>query len=111
MHDSEGILMSVVLKQSADLFDGSMMGDAGHLLMILPPEQPANLPHAEVLQQRLARSRATYGDLGKTPVAADLPQGGLVAWLVLDPKLDAFQRHTLLRKAMKPLLDDHPETL
>jgi len=44
-------------------------------------------------------------------VTADLPNGGLATWLVLDSKLSAFQRHTLLRKAIKPLLDEKPQTL
>ena len=100
--------MPMVLKQSAELFDENMMGGAGHLLLVLPPEQPADLPYIEMLRHKLARSRSEYADLAKTPVATDLPSGGMAAWLVLDPKLDAFQRHTLLRKALKPLLDEKP---
>ena len=103
--------MSVVLKQSADLFDENILDTAGHVLLVLPPEQPSNLPYAEALRQRLARSRSTYADLAKSPVVTDLPQGGVAAWLVIDPQLDAFRRHTLLRKALKSLLDEQPKHL
>jgi len=103
--------MPVMLKQSASLFDENMMDATGHVLLVLPPEQPADLPYGEVLRQRLARSRSTYADLAKKPLLTDLPQGGAAAWLVLDPELDAFRRHTLLRKALKPLLDEKPAHL
>ena len=100
--------MPIVLKQSAGLFEENMMEEGGHVLLVLPVEQPVDLPYAEMLRHRLARSRSEYADLAKTPVVTDLPQGGMAAWLVLDPKLDVFQRHTLLRKALKPLLDEKP---
>ena len=103
--------MPVMLKQSASLFDENMMDAAGHVLLVLPPEQPADLPYGEVLRHRLARSRGAYADLAKKPLVTDLPHGGAAAWLVLDPELDAFQRHTLLRKALKPLLDEKPAHL
>lgn len=103
--------MPVMLKQSASLFDENMMDATGHVLLVLPPEQPADLPYGEVLRLRLARSRSTYADLAKKPLLTDLPQGGAAAWLVLDPELDAFRRHTLLRKALKPLLDEKPAHL
>ncbi len=103
--------MPIVLKQSASLFDENVMDGSGHVLLVLPVEQPADFPYAEILRHRLVRSRSEYADLAKTPVTTDLPQGGVAAWLVLDSKLDTFQRHTLLRKALKPLLDEKPQHL
>ncbi|MEO6117961.1 MAG: leucyl aminopeptidase family protein, partial [Methylotenera sp.] len=42
---------------------------------------------------------------------ADLPDGNVVSFVVLSSKLNMFQRHTLLRKAVKPLLDEQPDSL
>jgi len=41
----------------------------------------------------------------------DLPNGGLASFVILNQKLSVFQKHSLLRKAVKPLLDENPESL
>lgn len=103
--------MPVQLQQSAMFCNENMMDSASHVLVLLPPQQPAGLPYAQVLQRKLERSSSQYADLAKTPVSTDLPQGGMAVWLVLDDKLTPFQRHTLLCKAIKILLDEKPQQL
>lgn len=89
----------------------SVLRDVSHVLFVLPSRRPASLPFTSVLDLRLQRSRQALDELGKSPLAADLPNGAAVSWVVLDDKLDPYQRHTLLRKAIKPLLDEKPQKL
>ncbi|MFA6178597.1 MAG: leucyl aminopeptidase family protein [Candidatus Methylopumilus sp.] len=103
--------MPIQLKQSATIADEKSLTATSHLLFVLPSNKPASLPFAPVLEAKLKRNRNKYADLAKTPVTADLPNGGVATWVVLDAKLNPFQRHTLLRKATKPLLDEKPQTL
>ncbi len=115
--------MSIQLKQFAAPADEKTLAAASHLLMVLPSNpgskpigsklsnKPASIPYWDALESRLKRSRSKYSDLAKTPLTSDLPNGGLVSWLVLDAKLNTYQRHTLLRRAIKLLLDEKPQSL
>ena len=103
--------MSIQLKQFAALANEKSLVTAGHILFVLPPGKPAMLPFAKVLEAKLKRSHSKYADLVKTAVSTDLPNGNMASWVVLDAKYTAFQRHTWLRKALKALLDEKPQTL
>ncbi len=82
-----------------------------HVLFVLPEQRPQSLPAGEVLDARLKRRKEKYAELGKTPLQADLPAGGRAAWLVLKGGQSVFERHSLLRQAMQPLLEEQPATL
>lgn len=103
--------MPIQLKQFAASANEKSLATAGHTLFVLPLSKPANLPFARVLEARLKRSHSKYVDLAKTAITADLPNGNMASWVVLDTKQNVFQRHTSLRKALKPLLDEKPESL
>lgn len=79
-----------------------------HVLFVLPEQQPEDLPAREVLEAKLKRRKEKYTDLGKTPLHADLPAGGMAAWVVLKDGQSVFERHNLLRNAVQPLLDEQP---
>ncbi|HEY3326822.1 MAG TPA: leucyl aminopeptidase family protein [Novimethylophilus sp.] len=98
-----------LIQNQSDITDHVAAG-AGHLLLILPPQQP-HAPLNEVLDARLKRHKSKYAELAKSPLVADLPQGGKAAWVIVDPKLSAFERHTALRKAIQPLLEEGPSVL
>jgi leucyl aminopeptidase len=86
--------------------------DARHFLFVLPKSaEPEALPFGELLAAALARRKKKPADLAKSPIATDLPQGALAAWVVLDPVRTVFEQHTLLRKSLSPLLAEKPETL
>jgi leucyl aminopeptidase len=82
-----------------------------HCLFVLPVSKAKGLPLSEVFEARMKRRKLKYEDLGKTPLHADLPHGGAASWVVLDGKKTVFERHTALRKALQPLLDEYPESL
>lgn len=103
--------MSLKLVQNAETCRENSLSSEKHMLFILGEKMPTGLPFANSLQAKLKRMGSTYQELNKTPVAVDLPNNGLASYLVLDEKLSVYQRHSLLRKAIKPLLDEHPSEL
>src|ERR1035437_1359811 len=111
--------MPIQLKQFTSPADEKSLSASSHVLFVLPPDKPARMPYGAVLEKKLKRSHSKYSDLAKTPMSSDLPHGGpsgapsgaIASWVVLDAKHNAFQRHTLLRKALKTLLDEKPQTL
>jgi leucyl aminopeptidase len=103
--------MSVSLKQNLIIADEKSLVGSTHLLFVLPPTRPKNLPFSEVLDAKLKRTNKKYSDLLKIALITDLPNGAVASCIVLDNDLSVFKRHTLLRKAVNPLLDENPATL
>ncbi len=103
--------MSLKLSQNAAICSEKSLTTENHILFVL--DEAAENKHAftDVLAAKLKRSQAKFKDLNKTPVTTDLPNGGLASFVVLAANLSMFQKHTLLRKAVKPLLDEQPENL
>lgn len=103
--------MSIKLVQNAAIIGENLLTSAKHILFVLTEKAEENLPFGEVLQTKLKRTKSEYSDLNKSPVTVDLPDGGVASFVVLNEKLNTFQRHTLLRKAITPLLDEQPDSL
>ena len=103
--------MSVSVTQSSMIATDKLIGSASHVLLVLPKLEPTDLPCAGSLAQALKRKRSKYADLATTPLMAQTPSGALLSWVVVAPEASAFARHALLRKALKPLLDEKPKAL
>lgn len=103
--------MSVKLSQFAELSDEKTLSSQKHSLFVLDEAAENKHVFSDLLQSKLKRSQTEYKSLNKTPATLDLPNGGMASFVVLTGKLTVFQKHTLLRKAMKPLLDENPESL
>jgi leucyl aminopeptidase len=103
--------MLASLEQSAPMADEKILKQPSHVLFVLPETRSAQLPYSPVLEAKLKRSRVRYEDLGKSPVSAQLPHGGVASWVVLKPGMSAFERHTALRNALAPLQEEHPQKL
>ncbi len=103
--------MSITLKQHLAIADEKSLAAQTHLLFVLPATRPENLPFSGALDAKLKRINKKYSDLSKSAVMADLPNGAVASWLVLASDLSTFKRQTQLRKAIKPLLDEHPKAL
>lgn len=87
-------------------------GRTSHLLIVLPAgEDWFEAPAQEAIQASLRRRGLKPQELARKPVTLELPGGELSAWLRLDEKHTTFQWQTLLRQAMKPLLDEQPSEL
>jgi leucyl aminopeptidase len=103
--------MPVKLIQNAEICSEKTLSSEKHILFIMSEEVPTNLPFVDNLQAKLNRMGSEYHDLNKTPVAVDLPNNSLACFVLLKENLSFFQRHSLLRKAIKPLLDEHATEL
>jgi len=98
--------MPIKLIQNVDKIDENALKSIQHSLFILASAEDISFPFSPALLAKLKRSKKELKDLTKTPVTLDLPSGGLASFIMLDEKLTAFQRHTLLRKAAKALLEE-----
>ncbi len=103
--------MSIKLHQNAAVIDENTLKTHQHILFVLTEKEEKCLPFLQILESKLKRSKTEFKDLKKSPLTVDLPNGGLASFVILDEKLDMFQRHTLLRKAVKPLFEEQPESL
>ena len=103
--------MSLKLTQHAEKCSEKSLSSQKHILFVLSEKVEKDVPFLKILENKLKRSKADYKDLCKSPLTLELPNGGLVSVVILDDKLSVFQKHTLLRKAVKPLLDEQPQGL
>jgi leucyl aminopeptidase len=103
--------MSVKLVQNAALCTEKSLSSEKHILFILTEKQEDELAFGKILHTKLNRISSEYKDLNKTPLIVDLPNNGVASYVILNSNLNMFQRHSLLRKALKPLLDEQPTEL
>ncbi len=101
--------------ENKQLINAQQMQGASHVLMVLPRtshrEVLEKIPQLELLRRALKRKRMQADELAKSPIATDLPHGGVAAWLILDENASRFEQHTALRKAMGLLIDDQPHEI
>ena len=103
--------MSLKLSQHAAISDEKQLSSHKHTLFVLPENYKTALPFQSNIDAKLERSQTELKDCAKTPLLVELPNGGLASVVVLGDKLSMFQKHTLLRKAVKPLLDETPASI
>jgi leucyl aminopeptidase len=82
-----------------------------HLLCVLSDATSKIFPFVEELDRKLKRAHKKMASLSKEPVTIEIHNSRLLSFVVLDQKMNTFQRHTLIRKALKPLITENPETL
>jgi leucyl aminopeptidase len=103
--------MSLKLSQHAAICSEKSLTTEKHILFVLDAAAENKHAFADALAAKLKRSQTKFKDLYKSPVTVDLPNGGLASFVILAANLSMFQKHTLLRKAVKPLLDEQPACL
>jgi len=103
------------LEQNPRLLSEKDLGRASHVLLILPKavtlEACGDVPALDALRALLGRRRRKPAELVKTPLGGDLPQGGLVAWMMLDTGQSVFAQQTAVRKTLQLLLAENPEAI
>ncbi|PSJ18845.1 M17 family metallopeptidase [Nitrosomonas supralitoralis] len=86
-----------------------------HVLVVLPKldklPKKYSIPGEESLSKLLLRRNMELADLDVTPVSANLPNGELCAWVMLDTEKSVFEQQTCLRKAIKLLLSENPDEI
>jgi leucyl aminopeptidase len=82
-----------------------------HLLFVLNDATLKTFPFIKELDKKLKRTQKKIASLAKEPVTIEIQDGRLLSFVILDKKINTFQRHTLIRKAIQPLIAENPETL
>ena len=82
-----------------------------HLLCVLSDATSKTFPFIKELDRKLKRTHKKMASLSKEPVTIEIQDGRLLSFVVLDQKMNTFQRHTLIRKALQPLIAENPEAL
>jgi leucyl aminopeptidase len=107
--------MLAKLEQNAALLTAADLKRTKHALIVLPKASALDglrgVPGVESLSAALSRRKKQLADLAKSPVAADMGQGALASWVMLDPAQSVFERQTLVRKGLQMLLAEKPEEL
>ena len=103
--------MSLKLNQHAAISNEKQLSSEKHVLFVVAENYKTALPFQASLDAKLKRSQTEFKDCAKTPLLVELPNGGVASVVILGEKLSMFQQHTLLRKAVKPLLDETPASI
>ncbi|HEX2827948.1 MAG TPA: leucyl aminopeptidase family protein [Burkholderiales bacterium] len=103
--------MLAKLQQNPALFSDADSKRARHVLVVLPAAaKTADVPHRAVLDAALKRRNKKLEDLRKAPLTTEAG-GALVSWVADDAARSTFERQTLIRKALQPLLAENPAEL
>ena len=65
----------------------------------------------DALEALLLRRKMKPGEMCGVPVCANLENGSLCAWVIVDQKESVFEQQTCIRKALQLLLDENPEEI
>ena len=86
---------------------------SAHRLILLPTGDalPGDLPEGAFWQRLLKRKGMKAAELANAPLVTDLADGTRAVLAMVDAKQSRFERLTLLRKAIMPLLDEAPKSL
>ena len=86
---------------------------AMHLLVLMPKAKALSkdVPYGDLLAATLKRRDMKVDEFAKSFVTANAANGCLVSWVMLDFDKDTFALQTQVRKAMQPLLEEHPKEL
>ena len=104
--------MLATLEQHAAPAAGADVRNARHLLVVLPKaaaaDELARVPFLGSLHAALERRGKKLDDLAKSALTTDLPHGAIASWVMDDPARSIFERQTAFRRALQPLLAEHP---
>ena len=103
--------MSVKLIQNAATASENSLKDEKHILFVLTETEEKDLAFGKNLHSKLLRTKGEYKDLAKSPLTVDLNSTAVASFVVLGDKLNMFQKHALLCKALRPLLSEHPKNV
>jgi len=103
--------MSLKLSQHAPIGSEQSLSLEKHILIVLGDETQNDCPFLQIVTSKLARTAGEWKDLQKTPLQIELMNGGIASVVIVLPTLTVFQKHALLAKAVKPLLDESPANI
>ncbi len=102
--------MLATLIQNGSHFDHTIK--ASHILVILPKLEKLpkkyNIPGEETLKQLLERRDINLSNISDKPVSANLDNGALCTWVMVDSNQSVFKQQTCIRKAVQQQLIENP---
>ncbi len=105
--------MLASLIQNVSPFDKSIK--ATHILVLLPKlerlPKKYEIPGEETLKKLLTRRKIKLSKISETPLSADLDNGALCAWVMVDLTKSIFAQQSDIRKALQLLLKENPEEI
>ncbi|MCP5244711.1 MAG: leucyl aminopeptidase family protein [Burkholderiales bacterium] len=105
--------MLATLIQNSSSFDPSV--HASHILVILPKLEKLpkkySIPGEITLTKLLERRRIKLNKISEAPVSANLDNGALCSWVMIDVSKTVFEQQTAVRKAIQSLLRENPEEI
>jgi leucyl aminopeptidase len=107
--------MLAKLIQTAAPLGAADLAEATHAVLVLPFAKQLDglreVPALDLLRAALKRRAMKAEELAKTPLTVSLAGGGLCSFLMLEGGKSAFDRQSLLRRAMAPLMEEQPREL
>lgn len=100
--------MRIEWSQNPEVNSTVLSAFAQHILLVFEEKSFSALPFAELLSAKLARAGLTAADLTQKPLTLEWPDGRLVSLVQLDANSSSFAINSLLRAAVKPLLEECP---
>jgi leucyl aminopeptidase len=102
--------MLATLIQNESHFDHTIK--ASHILVILPKLEKLpkkyDLPGEETLNKLLQRRDINLSKISEKPVSANLDNGALCTWVMVDTNQSVFHQQTCIRKAVQQQLIENP---
>ena len=102
--------MLATLLQNSSPIDESVK--ATHILVILPKLEKlpskSSIPGDYALKALLLRREMQLSQISETPVFANLSNGALCSWAMVDLNKSIFDQHTHVRRALQLLLEEGP---
>ena len=99
--------MITKIETKSQLPTENIIKNISHGIFIIDEKQK-KFPLQEVLQNKLQRIGKKINDLKKTPIVTELPDGGIICWVMASDSINLFQCHSLLRKSLELIVNEKP---
>lgn len=111
--------MAIQIDYAKQGFDAQALSQYAHVLVVIEKscldlsalQSLDHLGYADTLKAKLQRLDKPLDSLLKSPLQTETASGCLISWLLLDKQVSTFQTHTMLRKALQPLLDEQAQQI
>ncbi|MGP1717734.1 MAG: M17 family metallopeptidase [Methylophilus sp.] len=103
--------MTINWTHHSEINESAMLDFSQHLLLVFVDALPENIPFQQTLDHKLKRSQRSLQDIAEKPLTLELANGVLASAVQIKTTQSVFEQLTLLRQAVKTLLDERPQRL
>ncbi len=69
---------------------------------------PGTVKERIILEKILSRKKMAFSGLKEKPVSITLEDGSMISWVMVESGKSEFEKQTLVRKGLEPLLEEEP---